>query len=142
MKALTTLAALLCLGVGVPTAASASCFFVFGGDNQLIYRSTRSPVDLSKQIHDGMRARFPGAHLTMIPDETGCPEMVSTGFSTVVPSAAAGPGRSAIDASPLFRGAGKNGGNGDGSASTGGDGSARAPARRLPVPAAKPAPAK
>ena len=38
----------------LPAAASASCFFVYSAKNELVYRSTISPVDLSKPIeHDG-----------------------------------------------------------------------------------------
>ena len=103
MKALTAFAALCCLGLGLPETASASCFFVFSG-NQLIYRSTRSPIDLSKAIHTGMVGRFAGAHLTMIPDERGCPELLTNGISDTFATSGTNAPRSAIDASPLFRG--------------------------------------
>jgi len=76
MKALTSLFGLLCLAA-MPTAASASCFYVFSGQNQLVYRSTISPVDLSRPISEGLKGRYAGGHLTMVPDETGCPELAS-----------------------------------------------------------------
>ncbi len=104
MKALISFAALLCLAV--PTAASANCYFVYSAQNQLVYRSTLSPVDLSKPISEGLKGRFAGGHLTMIPDETGCPELLANGEAQVFASLGfAAPGRptSAIDASPLFR---------------------------------------
>lgn len=108
MKALTAFAALLCLGLGFPIAASASCYFVYNGD-QLVYRSVRAPIDLSKQIHESMIGRFAGGHLTMIPDETGCPDLLANGISEVYSSSSSG--RLAIDSSPLFR----TGAPGDGS---------------------------
>jgi hypothetical protein len=76
MKALTSLFGLLCLAA-VPTVASASCFYVFSAQNQLVYRSTISPVDLSRPISEGLRGRYAGSHLTMVPDETGCPDLVA-----------------------------------------------------------------
>jgi len=44
----------------LPAAASASCYFVYSAKNDLVYRSTISPVDLSKPISDGLRGRFAG----------------------------------------------------------------------------------
>jgi hypothetical protein len=139
MKALTAVAALMCLGLGLPTVASASCYFIYKGD-QLVYRSVRTPVDLSRQIHETMVGRFAGGHLTMIPDETGCPDLLVNGISEVY---SATPGaRSAIDASPLFRtGTGGDGSlvggspaqsNTPGSTPTPGDGT-QTPTRRAPA---------
>ncbi len=76
MKILSSLAGALCLGV-LPAAASASCFYVFSAQNQLVYRSTISPVDLSRPISEGMNGRYAGGHLTMVPDETGCPDLIA-----------------------------------------------------------------
>lgn len=108
MKALTPLAAVLCLAA-VPGLASANCYFVYSAQNQLVYRSTLSPVDLSRPISEGMRGRFAGDHLTMIPDESGCPDLLASGESRVFASFGFTPQGgartvSAIDASPLFRG--------------------------------------
>ena len=107
MKALTSLAALACLAA-VPGLASANCYFVYSAKNDLVYRSTISPVDLSHPISEGLRGRMSGGHLTMIPDETGCPDLQVSGESQVFASFGFTPptGRStsAIDASPLFRG--------------------------------------
>jgi hypothetical protein len=77
MKVLTFLAGALCLA-GLPTVASASCFYVFSAQNQLVYRSILSPVDLSRPISEGMKGRFSGGHLTMTPDETGCPDLIAS----------------------------------------------------------------
>jgi hypothetical protein len=65
----------------LPAAASASCYFVYSAKNELIYRSTISPVDLSRPISESLRGRFAGGHLVMIPDETGCPDLLSDGES-------------------------------------------------------------
>jgi hypothetical protein len=89
-----------------PVTASASCFFVYGASNQLVYRSTVTPVDLSKPISEGLRRHFSGGHLVMIPDETGCPDLLVNGesqlFADLGFSNRNGPG-SAIGSSPLFR---------------------------------------
>lgn len=93
----------------VPATASASCFFIYGSKNQLLYRSTIAPVDLSRPLSESVRGRFPGGFLVMIPDETGCPDLLANGesqlFATLGFSNRGGGGRStsAIDASPLFR---------------------------------------
>ena len=93
----------------LPAAASASCYFVYSAKNELIYRSTISPVDLSKPITEGLRGRFAGGHLVMIPEEAGCPDLLSHGesqlFATLGFSNKGAGGRSAaaIDASPLFQ---------------------------------------
>ena len=93
----------------VPATASASCYFVYSAKNELIYRSTIAPVDLSRPISDGLRGRFSGGHLVMIPEETGCPDLLATGesqlFATLGFSNKGAGGRSAaaIDASPLFQ---------------------------------------
>src|SRR5450755_1584506 len=109
MKAWIKMAAPLLLAI--PTCASASCYYIYSAQNELVYRSTISPVDLSRPISDGLRGRFSGSHLTMIPDETGCPDLLAGGESSLFASlgfTAPGAGRnaSAMEASPLFRGAG------------------------------------
>jgi hypothetical protein len=144
MKVLTSLAA-LCLAA-LPGFASANCYFVFSAQNQLVYRSVISPVDLSHPISDGLRGRFANGHLTMIPDETGCPDLLASGESQVFasfgfsPSAGPRP-TSAIDASPLFRDADSAGA---GAApysqhdATPADGSRATPKRAAPSPANAP----
>ena len=93
----------------LPAAASASCFFVYSARNDLIYRSTVAPVDLSRPISEGLRGRFGGGHLVMIPEEAGCPDLLASGesqlFATLGFSNRGAGGRSAaaIEASPLFQ---------------------------------------
>ena len=106
-KSLIALLAVAAAGA-VPAAASASCYFVYGAKNELLYRSTIAPVDLSRPISDGLRGRFAGGHLVMIPDETDCPDLLLNGeselFATLGFSNKGAGGRTAaIDASPLFQ---------------------------------------
>ncbi len=70
LVALSSLAILLVL----PSLASANCYSVYDTKNQLAFQSTIAPVDLSARISDGMRARFPGGHLIMVPDDRDCRE--------------------------------------------------------------------
>lgn len=108
--ALLPLVALLAL----PGVAWANCYSVYDGQNRLAFQSTIAPVDLSTRISDGMRARFPGGHLVMIPDDSDCREY-RTG-STLSPRFDAGGAKGAepspeqmLQASPLLRGTGGSG---------------------------------
>ncbi|MGZ5186726.1 MAG: hypothetical protein ACXWCU_15080 [Caldimonas sp.] len=136
-KALLGLLAVLAAALA-PETASASCYFVYGANNQLLYRSTITPVDLSRPISEGMRGRFAGGHLVMIPDETGCPDLLANGesklFATLGFGNRAAVGRTAIEASPLFRNVtAPEGESSDAATPPEGSGSSRSPARR-PVP--------
>ena len=97
----------------VPAVASANCYSIYDAKNRLAFQSTIAPVDLSTRISDGMRARFPGAHLVMIPDDSDCREY-RTG-PTLSPRFEAGgahgtepPPERMLEASPLMRGTGAN----------------------------------
>ena len=105
--ALSSLAVLLVL----PSLASANCYSIYDAKNRLAFQSTIAPVDLSTRISDAMRARFPGGHLTMIPDDSDCREY-RTG-PTLTPRFEAGGARGTaqppermLEASPLLRGTG------------------------------------
>ena len=67
----------LSLLLALPALAQANCYFIYTGQNQLVYQSTTSPIDLSKHIADAINARFPGDYLVMIPDESACNEVRS-----------------------------------------------------------------
>ena len=104
LTALSSLAVLLVL----PSLASANCYSIYDAKNQLAFQSTIAPVDLSTRISDGMRARFPGGHLIMVPDDSACREY-RTG-PTLAPRFEAGGARGAeqppermLEASPLLR---------------------------------------
>lgn len=144
MKALLLFAGTMCLAA-LPVDASASCYFIYSGQNQLIYRSTLAPIDLSRPISEGMKGRFAGGHLTMIPDETGCPELLVNGEAQIFASlgfTSANRPTTAIETSPLFRNAdSRNSGtmtDQGGSATSGNDAAARPSARKVVTP--QPAP--
>ncbi|WP_034388066.1 hypothetical protein [Comamonas composti] len=52
--------------------ASAACFYVYAQDQELIYRSNRSPVDLSLPLHQTVDRLFPGSRLVFTLDEFNC----------------------------------------------------------------------
>jgi hypothetical protein len=58
----------------LPSLASANCYSIYDAKNRLAFQSTIAPVDLSARISESMRARFPGGHLIMIPDDSDCRE--------------------------------------------------------------------
>jgi len=68
MKQLLVLAA-IATGA-LPSAALALCYTVYGPNAVVIWRSTSTPIDLSKPVHEGMRRAFsPGSSL-LIEEET------------------------------------------------------------------------
>lgn len=67
LRAAALLAALFASG-----AAQAACYFVYGPDQELIYRSNRVPVDLSQPLHQTVPALAPGARLVFSLDELLC----------------------------------------------------------------------
>jgi hypothetical protein len=100
--------------LALPSLASANCYSVYDAKNRLAFQSTVSPVDLSTRISDGMRARFPSGHLTMIPDDSDCREY-RTG-ATTSPRFDAGDAKGTqpgpaetLEASPLLRGSASRG---------------------------------
>ena len=64
--------ALACAGAFFSPAAVASCYVVYGPSQQVIYRSTQPPVDLSYQLHSTVPVLAPGATLVFSPDNEGC----------------------------------------------------------------------
>lgn len=53
-------------------AASAACFFVYGADQELIYRASRPPVDMAQPLHQTVDQLAPGAKLVFTLDEFNC----------------------------------------------------------------------
>lgn len=53
-------------------AASAACYRVYGPAQQVVYRSTQPPVDLSHPLHQTVPVLAPGATLVFSPDNHGC----------------------------------------------------------------------
>jgi len=107
LQAIVPVAAL----VALPGFASANCYSIYDAKNQLTFQSTVAPVDLSARISDGMRARFPGGYLVIIPDESDCRE-IRTGPTTSprfdAKSATQAQPQEVLEA-PILRGAGSAG---------------------------------
>ena len=57
--------ALACAGALFSTAASASCYVVYSASQQVLYRSTEPPVNLSYQLHQTVPYRY-GQGATMV----------------------------------------------------------------------------
>ena len=53
-------------------AASASCYVVYSASQQVLYRSTEPPVNLSYQLHQTVPVLAHGATLVFSPDNYGC----------------------------------------------------------------------
>jgi hypothetical protein len=65
-------ALLLC---SIPSLSFAYCFSIYSPRDQLVYRSTVAPIDLSLQISEGLKVRFPNHHLVFVADELACTEI-------------------------------------------------------------------
>lgn len=52
--------------------ASAACYYIYSPSNELIYRSNRTPVDLTYQLHSTVPAVYPGARMVFTLDEFNC----------------------------------------------------------------------
>jgi hypothetical protein len=57
---------------GLPVTGSAMCYVVYDTQSRIVYRNTTTPVDLSGQISQAIRSKFPGAQLVIMDDMTGC----------------------------------------------------------------------
>jgi len=55
-------------------AGAANCYSIYDAKNLLAFQSTVPPVDLSTRISQAMRDRYPGGHLTIVPDDADCRE--------------------------------------------------------------------
>ena len=59
-------------GTLLSQGALAACYVVYGPTQQVIYRSTQSPVDLSYQLHETVPSVIPGGTLVFSLDNQGC----------------------------------------------------------------------
>jgi hypothetical protein len=73
MRILSAFAALLLCSI--PSLAFAFCFSIYSPKDQIVYRSTVVPIDLSMQITEGLMDRFPNHHLVFVPENSGCTEI-------------------------------------------------------------------
>ncbi len=101
MRSLPALAAALVCSL--PTLSLAYCFSVYSPQNQLVYQSTSTPVDLSRQISAGLRERYPNHHLVFVPYESSCAEVGSGGAKYVTQGNRATAAVSSLDAVPTSR---------------------------------------
>jgi hypothetical protein len=62
----------LLLAALVSSPAWAECYTVYDRANRIVYRETRTPIDLSGPIGAAMRAWYPGGHLVIGGDPRGC----------------------------------------------------------------------
>jgi hypothetical protein len=65
-------ASLLC---SIPSLSFAYCFSIYSAQDQLVYRSTVAPIDLSLRISEGLKVRFPNHHLVFVTDESTCTDI-------------------------------------------------------------------
>jgi len=70
MKRALMLSAVL-LG-GMPTYGSAMCYIVYDAQSRIVYRAPYTPINLSGPITPALRAKFPGGHMVIADDTTGC----------------------------------------------------------------------
>ncbi len=54
--------------------AQAHCYIVHGPDDQVLYRSLQTPVDLSRPLAEQVRAIWPGSHMVIGPVSRLCTE--------------------------------------------------------------------
>ncbi|HEX4234100.1 MAG TPA: hypothetical protein VH041_07315 [Caldimonas sp.] len=87
-------------------ANAANCYSVYDAQNRLALQSTVSPVDLSTRISDGMRERFPGGFLIIVPDDVDCREFRTGPFTSPrFESGKVEESREQMLTAPLLRGA-------------------------------------
>jgi hypothetical protein len=53
-------------------AASAACYYIYGPDTELIYRSYEPPVDMSFPLHQTLSSVAPGGKMVFTLDSQGC----------------------------------------------------------------------
>ena len=96
MRAFRCAALALC-GVLGAQQALATCYVVYGPDDQVLYRSTEPPVDLSLPLHQTLPKVAPGGKLVFSLDNHGCELEINH-----LPSGGA-PRAGAADAAPPAR---------------------------------------
>jgi len=84
---------LLLLPLGLASLQAMACYTVYDSSNRVVYQSERSPVDMSRPLHETLPARFPGASM-VFDDSREC---------AVISSVALGNGGQSVrTASPLL----------------------------------------
>lgn len=65
------LALTCCLGLLAAANASA-CYTVYDSNNRVLYQGVNAPVDMSLQLHDAMRGRFPPGSQLVFDNSNAC----------------------------------------------------------------------
>jgi len=84
------------------TAAVFDCFTVVDPRGEVVYKSNRTPIDLSKNISEAMAATYPGHHLIWLQTEDACVGVDRLPTRTA-PSASAQADTSTPDAGPRLK---------------------------------------
>ena len=53
-------------------SAAASCYVVYGPDQDILYRAPEPPIDMSRQIHETLPLVAPNSTLVFSPDNYNC----------------------------------------------------------------------
>jgi hypothetical protein len=64
-----------CVALFIAEVAFADCYSVVDRDNKVVFRSTASPLDLSKPLSVAAAERFPGMSVIVSPDSPVCTEV-------------------------------------------------------------------
>jgi hypothetical protein len=88
---MTTTKWILCSLLGLASTPVLACYTVFDRADNVVYQSSRPPVDMSRPLHETLPAVFPGGHM-IFDAGSECP---------VISSVASGQ-RSSAGASPLL----------------------------------------
>ena len=59
-------------------APAFDCFTIYNAANVIVYRSTSSPINLSRPISQALAEQYPGAHLIWTRDDQACPALPAT----------------------------------------------------------------
>lgn len=53
-------------------SAAAACYLVYGPNQEIVYRASTPPVDMSREIHETLPQVAPGGTLVFSLDDQGC----------------------------------------------------------------------
>ena len=53
-------------------SAAAACYLVYAPNQEIVYRATTPPVDMSREIHETLPQVAPGGTLVFSLDDQGC----------------------------------------------------------------------
>ncbi|MBU4422675.1 MULTISPECIES: hypothetical protein [unclassified Acidovorax] len=65
-------AAIALAGAFASQSAAAACYRVYAPNQEIVYRASTPPVDMSREIHETLPRVAPGGTLVFSLDEQGC----------------------------------------------------------------------